>query len=60
MEIISLDGRRRLLEANVVKPGEGGAVDVLDGVIRNLEGGEEPSVQWWSSGKSSCLLFEGL
>ena len=37
MEVVTLDLRRRLLEADVVEPGERGPRDVLDGVVRDQE-----------------------
>ena len=37
MEVVALDLRRRLLEADVVEPGERRPRDVLDGVVRNQE-----------------------
>ena len=37
MEVVALDLRRRLLEADVVEPGERGPRDVLDGVVRHQE-----------------------
>ena len=37
MEVVALDLRRRLLEADVVEPCERGPRDVLDGVVRNQE-----------------------
>ena len=36
MEVVSLDLRRRLLEADVVEPGERRSRYVLDCVVRNL------------------------
>ena len=37
MVIVALNRRLRLLETNVVEPGERGATDILDGVIRHQE-----------------------
>ena len=37
MEVVTLDLRRRLLEADVVEAGERGPRDVLDGVVRDQE-----------------------
>ena len=37
MVIISFDGFRGLLKANVIESGEGGAVDVFDGVVGHEE-----------------------
>ena len=37
MEVVALDAGSGLLEANVVKAGEAGPVDVLDGVVRHQE-----------------------